>query len=256
MRGLLPSVWLLGAALYSVSVLFLTKPFTSEENWPAPSPTNETVVAKQPAQSIYRPLVTAFAGPRIEPVAFVTASQPKLERPDEWVQIAGYTTMVRARPSISAPVLSAYAVGRPLRVLAREGGFVRVQDLGSGKLGWVAEASIAPFTGDNRRPADAMPIPQLVASAAPQALAPQLAAPQVAPPRVAAIKPQVVTRTGKKPKPRKDETAAARAKQELVAAAEPRPRGLFGLRGARTQRVALRGGDTGFSGIFSRRLGR
>ncbi|HEX2447923.1 MAG TPA: hypothetical protein VHK26_07025 [Methyloceanibacter sp.] len=256
MRGLLPSVWLLGAALYSVSVLFLTKPFTSEETWPAPSPTNETVVAKQPAQSIYRPLVTAFAGPRIEPVAFVTVSQPKLERPDEWVQIAGYTTMVRARPAASAPIVSAYAVGRPLRVLAREGGFVRVQDLGSGKLGWVVEASIAPFTDGYRKPDAVTPAPQVVASAAPQAPVPQLAAPQVAAPRVASIKPQAVIRTGKKSKPRKDETAAARAKQELVATAEPRPRGLFGLRGARAQRVALRGGDTGFSGIFGRRLGR
>ena len=41
-------------------------------------------------------------------------------------------------PSALAPVLIRLSRGRPLRVIAREGGFARDQDLGSGHIGWVA----------------------------------------------------------------------------------------------------------------------
>ena len=54
-------------------------------------------------------------------VSLAAPVAPKIERRDEWVQIAGYTTVVRAEPTTASPVLFAYSVGRPLRVIAREG---------------------------------------------------------------------------------------------------------------------------------------
>ena len=147
MRGLLPSVWLLGAAPYFASILSLVDPFSGNETWPAPAPVNETVVAKTPL-AIARALDPAGVDLI---VTFLPAAKSKAERQDEWVQVAGYTTMVRSRPSAEAPPLSAYSIGRPLRVIAREAGFVRVQDLGSGQLGWVEAAALAPFNGGDRQ---------------------------------------------------------------------------------------------------------
>ena len=98
MRGLLPSVWLLLAALYTTSILTLIRPFSGIDDWPAPPPANETVRAKEPAS----PCAANSQIPRgcSRVLAFVSLAAPvapKLERRDEWVQIAGYTTVVRAR---------------------------------------------------------------------------------------------------------------------------------------------------------------
>ncbi len=113
-------------------------------------------------------------------VSLAAPVAPKgVERHDEWVQIAGYTTVVRAEPTTASPVLFAYAAGRPLRVIAREGGFARVQDLGSGQYGWVKESALAPFTGGYRQREDVAPQPQVVASAAPASVPAQVATPQV-----------------------------------------------------------------------------
>ena len=65
-------------------------------------------------------------------------------------------------------MLFAYSVGRPLRVISREGGFARVQDLGSGQLGWVRESSLAPFTGGYRQREERVAEP-VVAAAPPEA---------------------------------------------------------------------------------------
>ena len=75
MRGLLPSVWLLGAALYTASILSLTGPFTGDESWPAPPPVNETVVAKLP------PAATLQALPQAQAPLVLAARQlnPKIE---------------------------------------------------------------------------------------------------------------------------------------------------------------------------------
>ncbi|MCJ7526508.1 MAG: hypothetical protein MUO37_00105, partial [Methyloceanibacter sp.] len=152
MRGLLPSVWLLLAALYTASILSLIQPFARDEDWPAPPPVNETVRAKQPLA--VAPQAAPEQAMPAQQVAFAAPMQPKIGRRDEWVQIAGYTTMVRAQPSATSTVLLAYAVGRPLRVIAREAGFARVQDLGSGQFGWIKETSLAPFTGGYRQRED------------------------------------------------------------------------------------------------------
>src|SRR3989304_2653377 len=108
MRGLLTSVWLLAAALYAASLLFLIQPFSGDEAWPA-----------APGEAL---LVLAAVAP-----------EPKIERRNEWVQVAGYTTVVRSRPSSAAPPLLAYSVGRPFRGIAREAGLVRGPGPGSGQ---------------------------------------------------------------------------------------------------------------------------
>ena len=141
MRRLLPSVWLLGAALYTALVLFLSRPVLDEE-WPLPPKINETVIVKQPPKAAR--LIFKDEAPR-QRIAAKPASVPQIERHNEWVRVADYTAVGRVRPSAASPALFAYSVGRPLRVIAREGGFVRVQDLGSGQLGWISETSLAPF---------------------------------------------------------------------------------------------------------------
>ena len=259
MRGLLPSVWLLLATLYTTSILALVSPFSAIDDWPAPLPINETVRAKEPG-----PVAST---PEAEPpvlslqlVSLAAPVAPKPQRHDEWVQIAGYTTVVRAEPTTASPVLLAYSVGRPLRVIARGAGFARVQDLGSGQYGWVKETSLAPFTGGYRQPVDVTPAPQLVATAAPEPEAAQLSASEPKAAQVAAPAPQAVVAkpvviSAKKSQPARNDAATARAKTEMVAAAGPGQRGLFGMRRERPQRVALRGGNSGFAGMIGRAFG-
>ena len=245
MRGVLPSVWLLGAALYTASILSLAGPFAGDESWPAPHPVNETVVAKLP------PAVTlqALAQTQAPLVLAALTHKPRAEHRTEWVQVAGYTTVVRARPSAEAAPLYAYAVGRPLRVITREGRFVRVQDLGSGKLGWVEESSLVPFCGGYRQRVPRVTEP-LVAAATPAAtpvLQPEAAAASmeapVATPVIAA----------KKAKPPRGDALAARMAKETVIEAEPVERGLF-RRKRGVEKVALGGRASGMAGMIDRAI--
>jgi len=252
MRGLLPSVWLLGAALYTSSILALVKPFAGAEVWPAPRPVNETVMAKQPLLAAAKH--DAEGEGLIKLAALTPAAEPRGERRDEWVQVAGYTTMVRSRPSSAAPALFAYSVGRPLRVLAHEGGFVRVQDLGSGKLGWVEEASLAPFVGGYRQREDVVAEPQIAAVNGPQAIvaanAPQAIVPPVKPKASTAAHDAVVA--AKQVQRPGNIAIAARPKKETVAAVEPAVRGLFRRKRGEVQRVALGGQSTGLAAMVDR----
>jgi hypothetical protein len=249
MRGLLPSVWLLGAALYTTSIFALTKPFSGDEEWPLPPRVKETVMAKQPLV-----MTQAVAEPET-PLVLTLPAKPKAEPRDEWVQVAFYTTMVRARPSAEAPPLYAYSVGRPLRVIAREGRFVRVQDLGSGKLGWIDEASLAPFSGGYRQPEQRIAEPQIAAVAPPSVIAvePDTAAAKPASAPVAARKPPPPRSDGiaaRKPPPPRSDGIAARMAKETVAAASKR--GLFRKRRG-VQRVAL-GGQKGLASMIDRAI--
>ena len=258
MRGLLASVWLLLAGLYTVSLFALVQPFSRIDDWPTPPTLNETVRAKDPRPAALQPPADA-AAPSFQLVSLAAPVPPKgVERRDEWVQIAGYTTVVRAEPTTASPVLFAYAAGRPLRVIAREGGFARVQDLGSGQYGWVKDSALAPFTGGYRQREEAAPEPQLVASATSASAPAQLATPQV--PASQATAPKAIAAkvavSAKRIQPPRPDPAAARPKKEMVAVAEPGQRGFFGMRRDRPQRVALSGGDSGFAGIISRAFGR
>ena len=259
MRGLLPSVWLLLAGLYTASLLALIQPFSFGDDWPTPPPRNETVRAKEPGQTALPPLAETGASP-LQRVSLVAALAPKgVEQQDQWARIGGYTTVARAEPTTIAPVLFAYTPGRPLRVIAREGGFAHVQDLGSGQYGWVKESALAPFAGGDRQREDVAPQPQVVASAAPASVAEQVTAPTAVAPQ--AVAPQapvakaVVVAARKLRPPRGDAAAARPDKETVVAAAEPEQRGLFGFRRNRPQRIALSGNDSGFAGIINRAFG-
>ncbi|HSD93002.1 MAG TPA: hypothetical protein VLB11_08250 [Methyloceanibacter sp.] len=246
MRGLLPSVWLLGAALYTASILSLTRPFADDESWLAPPPVTETVVAKLP------PAVTVQAlGHEQAPLVLAALTpRPKAEHPTEWVQVAGYTTVVRARPSAESPPLYAYAVGRSLRVIAREGHFARVQDLGSGKLGWIEESSLVPFFGGYRKqrtPRVAEPLVAAV-SPAPATVQPEAAAP--VPTAELLVRPVAAA---KKAKPPRGDVIAARVAKETVTEAAPVERGLF-RRKRGVQRVALGGRGSGMAGMIDRAI--
>lgn len=239
MRRLLPSVWLLGAALYTALTLFLSRPVVEE--WPLPPRVNETVIAKQPPKAA---MLIFQDEPQVElAAAAAPAAGARVEWRDEWAQIAGYTTVGRLHPSSTSPVLFAYSVGRPLRVISREGGFARVQDLGSGQLGWVRETSLAPFTGGYRQREE-----------------------RVAEPVVAAVEPEttvaephsevVVTPVALKKAPPRIPAVAAKPRKETVAAAEPAPRGLFRRKRNQVQHVALGSQGTGVAAIMQRALGR
>ncbi len=158
--------------------------------------------------------------------------------------MAGYTAVGRVQPSAASPVLFAYSVGRPLRVIAREGGFVRVQDLGSGQLGWISETALAPFVGGYRLRDNSVTAP-LVAAAEPQAIEPK------------PLEPAVVTQVAAKrvPPPRNKPVAAQPAK-ETVAAVEPAPRGLFRRKRDQVQRVADGSQGSGVAAIMQRAFGR
>jgi len=259
MRGLLPSVWLILAGLYTASLLALIQPFSFGDDWPTPPPRNETVRAKEAGQTALPPLAEAGASP-LQRVSLVAALAPKgVEGADQWARIGGYTTVALAEPMTGAPVLFAYTPGRPLRVIAREGGFAHVQDLGSGQYGWVKESALAPFAGGDGQREDVAPQPQVVASAAPASVPEQVAAPTAAAPRAvappAAVAKAVVVAARKLRPPRSDAAAARPDKETVAAAAEPEQRGLFGFRRNRPQRIALSGNDSGFAGIINRAFG-
>jgi hypothetical protein len=165
-------------------------------------------------------------------VAAVT--EPKVERRNEWVQVAAYTTVVRSRPSLAAPVLLAYSAGRPLRVIAREAGFVHIQDLGSGQLGWVKEGALGPFVGGYREREHGPAAPQIAA---------------VAPPQTTASTPHQPAAIAAKKAP---QTVAVRPERETVASIEGWNRGLSRKRRDRPQRVALRRQETDFAAMFGR----
>jgi hypothetical protein len=246
MRGLLPSVGLIGAALYTASILSLTKPF-AEENWPAPPPVTETVVAKTP------PAITTQALGGFTLVLAALPAKPKAERRNELVQVTGYTAMVRSRPSPLSPPRGAYTAGKPLRVIAKEGAYVKIQDLGSGQLGWIEEASLAPFAGGYRRPTPAAP---LVASVTPQPepslVASAEAAPAPAPAHMTSV--AATPLAARKPKPPRGDAIAAKLAKETVAEAEPEARGLFRRNKRAVQRVALGGRNNGLTGMIDRAI--
>jgi hypothetical protein len=245
MRGLLPSVWLIGASLYTASILSLTKPF-AEENWPAPLPVTETVVAKTP------PAITTQALGGFTLVLAALPAKPKAERRNELVEVAGYTAMIRSRPSPLSPPRGAYTAGKPLRVIAREGHYVRVQDLGSGQLGWIEQASLVPFTGGYRRPT--APAAPLVASVTPQPEPAVVAAAEAAPAPAHIIPVAATPVAARKPKPPRGDAMAARLAKETVAETEPKARGLFRRNKRAVQRVALGGRNNGLTGMIDRAI--
>jgi hypothetical protein len=214
------------------------------------------VVVKQPPRSAG----LIFTDEILLKQTATTASVPQAPWRDEWAQIAGYTAMGRLHPSSTSPVLFAYSVGRPLRVLSREGGFARVQDLGSGQLGWVEEASLAPFTGGYRQPEQRVIEPVVAAAEPVVTVTPAEPAVTMAVPEsgaaVTAVAVKTVTPVVAKKAAHPRVATSAKPGKDVVAAAEPAPRGLFRRKRNQVQHVALGSEGSGVAAIMRRALGR
>ena len=163
MQRFLPSLWLFAAVLY-VARHASPRSCSLRKGATGAGRPHETVRAKQPVQApdLKAAKPAPAGGHAIQPSA-----DAGTQHRNEWVQVASYTTVVHARPSSSSPVISAYPIGQQLRVIARESGFARVQDLGSGHLGWIAEAALVPRMRGYRVREPAPAEPQVVAAAEP-----------------------------------------------------------------------------------------
>jgi hypothetical protein len=224
MSRVLLCVWLVGAALYTAATLLLVQSLHGHGLSPDFA-VNETVRAKHPlANEVILPLT-------LPPEAAA-------KRRIEWVQAERYMAVVRAQPSASSPVLFASTYGRPLRVIGREADFVRVQDLGSGQLGWIEARAISPFVGGYRQ-REATPAMVVAASQAESEATPQAILVTTAP---------EATATDSKPLAR----AAVSSKPERVTASGL-SRSMFRKNRTWPQRVADRR-QGGFAGIMQRAL--
>lgn len=173
-----------------------------------------------PAQAAAKPeAIEPSAEPPVEPM-----TKPRTE----WVAIVGYTAVIRAEPSVSSPVLTAYPIGHALRVIEREGDFARVQDLSSGQLGWVAASSIGAFLPGYREREPIVP-PTLVA---------------VAQSQTSAVLP--------KPSQPAHSAVAPRPQQETVAVTETAAPPLLTRASMRPQRLAENQADGGVAALVQR----
>ncbi len=240
MDRLLPSLWLLGAALYAAATLLVTQPFLDGGS-ASLAAAHETVVAKQAVKLALDPvtpklpLLAPAPVAELEPVQFSTERLPKPR--NEWVAIVGYTAVIRAEPSVSSPVLTAYPIGHALRVIEREGDFARVQDLSSGQLGWAAASSIAAFLPGYREREEPIVQPTLVAVAQSQTSA---VLPKPSQPAHSAIAPRP-----------KQETVAV-AQQETVAVTETAAPPLLTRASLRPQRLAQNQADGSVADLVQR----
>jgi hypothetical protein len=204
-----PSLFLTGAVLYAAGTLLAVAPpaDTLLVVHPPASSINETVRAKRPAVDDHSAGKTGSVAPADGTVtgALPSLPRPPLSGPDrlkrgQWVEVVGYMAVARAEPAASGYVLAGYPVGQPFRVIAQKNGFVRVQDLRSGQMGWIRETSLTPYTG---YPRHATPPPILIAKAPPVTAAPEV--PSALPVTLAAATPQpdrtdrVPERRGRKP---------------------------------------------------------
>lgn len=157
----------MGAVLYAAATLLVVQA-SGRETDPGVViiPINETVKAKQPA------------------IGDARADLPPLPRPEigklrvgQWVEVANYTAILRAFPGSPGHVLGGYPVGEPFRVLALKGDYVRVQDIGSGQLGWVEKTALGPYMGGYKRrtlpPAPVNEPQATVVAQAPQTIEPE-----------------------------------------------------------------------------------
>ena len=185
MARVVPWLWLAGAALYLAGTLPSVQTERDGRNASAPIPINETIGAKLASEPLSSSMSESASGSDSlsgnrdsfsgkdkladHSDSAASADLPPLPRPEprpfhrgEWVEVVGYTAVGRTGPESSTQVLAGYPVGQPFRVIARHGEFVRVQDLRSGKFGWMREASLTAYTGFPRPYA---PTPVLVAAA-------------------------------------------------------------------------------------------
>jgi len=66
---------------------------------------------------------------------------------DEWAHVVAGTADMRSEPSMQSPLVYALPAGWQVRVIARQPGWVQVQDANSGAAGWVESSALAPVSG-------------------------------------------------------------------------------------------------------------
>jgi hypothetical protein len=157
----LPSLWILGAIGYAAATLMLAQIFFyGGDGGSRPDAAGESMRAKDTARLPGEPPALQLGAgqrqsnmPTLPPPRGVfpkseiqPSSATQSEQRNELVKVAGNAAVVRSEPAASAPMLFAYPVGRPLRVVERHAGFARVEDLRSGQLGWIEETALAPNT--------------------------------------------------------------------------------------------------------------
>jgi hypothetical protein len=73
---------------------------------------------------------------------------------NEWANVIAGTADMRSEPSMQAPLVYALPAGWQVRVIARQPGWVQVQDANSGAAGWVESSALAPVSGPKGQQAD------------------------------------------------------------------------------------------------------
>ena len=73
---------------------------------------------------------------------------------NEWANVIAGTADMRSEPSMQAPLVYALPAGWQVRVIARQPGWVQVQDANSGAAGWVESSALAPVAGPKGQQAD------------------------------------------------------------------------------------------------------
>jgi len=68
---------------------------------------------------------------------------------EQWVQVVGSGTGMRATASIDAPILFAFPYGRQLKVVQRNDEWIEVTDPNSSAKGWMPAHALAPSAGPN-----------------------------------------------------------------------------------------------------------
>lgn len=91
------------------------------------------------------------------------------------VLVSKQPVQVLSEPSPTATPLYSLPMGRPFRAVAKQGNYLRIQDVNSGAGGWIEEAALAPAPAQ-RRAVEATPgasVPAAAPSAAPARTAPK-----------------------------------------------------------------------------------
>ena len=77
------------------------------------------------------------------PPATSTLAEPTDSTSSGTILVSKRPVEVLAGPSSSASILYGFPPGRPFRVIGREGGFAKIQDLKSSATGWIDETALA-----------------------------------------------------------------------------------------------------------------
>jgi len=91
------------------------------------------------------------------------------------VLVSKQPVQVLSEPNPAASPLYSLPMGRPFRAVAKQGNYLRIQDVNSGAGGWIEEAALAPAPAQNRavEATPGSPAPAAAPSAASNRTAPR-----------------------------------------------------------------------------------